>query len=138
MSAWKKVGPGRYKHQDHEAYLYYSFSTSRWHLDFAGHHAHGQTFHLRKHGQEIAVPAPPKPKLEPVSTALTLQDYYLAPGGKNGLSPTWDDKPHRLVYDLVKEVVKCHDIMMNHGILEDRETYQCLPLYELDLTKYKV
>ncbi len=35
---------------------------------------------------------------------LSLQDFLDAPSGKGPLTLDWDDKPHRLVYDLVKEV----------------------------------
>ncbi len=31
-----------------------------------------------------------------------LEAYYLAPGGEGEHAETWKDKPHRLVYDLVK------------------------------------
>lgn len=35
-----------------------------------------------------------------------LEPYYLAPSGENELSAQWRDKPHRLVYDLIKMAVE--------------------------------
>lgn len=36
--------------------------------------------------------------------AIVTSDYRLAPSGEGPLAYTWDDKPHRLVYDLCGEV----------------------------------
>lgn len=38
----------------------------------------------------------------------TLDDYWAAPGGDvnvGGLSVQWQDKPHRLLYDLIGEIL---------------------------------
>jgi hypothetical protein len=34
----------------------------------------------------------------------SIGDYYLAPGGEGPLAAEWNDKPHRLIYDLLGEV----------------------------------
>ena len=34
----------------------------------------------------------------------SLDDYWLAPSGEGPLGYTWDDKPHRLLYDLIGEI----------------------------------
>lgn len=40
---------------------------------------------------------------------LETQDYRIAIGGDGPLAYTWSDKPHRLVYDLAKEVDSLRD-----------------------------
>ena len=35
---------------------------------------------------------------------MNTQDYRLAPGGEGPQAATWADKPHRLIYDLCREV----------------------------------
>jgi hypothetical protein len=39
----------------------------------------------------------------------TTQDYRIAPEGKGPLASQWADKPHRLVYDLVKNLDKANE-----------------------------
>lgn len=34
-----------------------------------------------------------------------FEPYYLAPSGESALSAQWNDKPHRLVYDLINLAV---------------------------------
>lgn len=36
----------------------------------------------------------------------TLWDYYIAVSGEGPLDYQWKDKPHRLIYDLVQEILK--------------------------------
>ena len=42
---------------------------------------------------------------------LNLEDYRNAPSGVGLLASMWRDKPHRLVYDLVKEVERLRAIV---------------------------
>jgi len=35
----------------------------------------------------------------------TLGDYWHAPSGNGNLANTWQDKPYRLLYDLIGEVL---------------------------------
>ena len=35
---------------------------------------------------------------------LNTNDYRIAPGGEGPQASTWKDKPHRLIYDLCREV----------------------------------
>ncbi|MGO4337838.1 hypothetical protein AB4037_23255 [Labrys sp. KB_33_2] len=44
---------------------------------------------------------PPAPD-EAVEAELNLDDYHSAPSGIGPLAYTWKDKPHRLLYDLIK------------------------------------
>ena len=50
----------------------------------------------------------PLPALAPLSLLtrpeLSLQDYHLAIAGEGPLALDWEDKPHRLVYDLCREI----------------------------------
>jgi hypothetical protein len=47
-------------------------------------------------------------KLTRMDPEATLYDYWSAPGGEvetAGLSHQWQDKPHRLLYDLIGEIL---------------------------------
>lgn len=35
----------------------------------------------------------------------TLYDYWMAPSGEGELAYEWEDKPHRLLYDLISYAV---------------------------------
>ena len=41
------------------------------------------------------------PKSDETLNGYRLEDYRVAPSGLGPLAAQWDDKPHRLVYDLV-------------------------------------
>ncbi len=38
------------------------------------------------------------------SHSVNTQDYRVAPGGDGPHAATWNDKPHRLIYDLCSEI----------------------------------
>lgn len=40
---------------------------------------------------------------------LNTNDYYRAMEGEGPLAFEWTDKPHRLVYDLIQEIVRLRD-----------------------------
>lgn len=42
----------------------------------------------------------PKPR----ALAYLLEDYHLAPSGEGPLASEWEDKPHRLLYDLIAAI----------------------------------
>jgi hypothetical protein len=37
---------------------------------------------------------------------LNITDYLNAPAGDGPLAQEWKDKPHRLIYDLISEIIK--------------------------------
>lgn len=41
----------------------------------------------------------------------TLEDYKNAPSGVGTLAHTWQDKPHRLVYDLCRQVQQLREAL---------------------------
>lgn len=55
---------------------------------------------LERYAQEYGCPDAARP-LAP-GLECTLEDYRRAPGGDGPLAAQWQDKPHRLVYDLCK------------------------------------
>lgn len=68
-----------------------------------------------------------------LQTTKLTRDYYMAPSGEGELAATWKDKPHRLVYDLVKLTEElaaalldvldgnhAHDIQYMTGLPESR------------------
>ena len=46
---------------------------------------------------------------------LDTQEYHLAPSGEGPHAATWEDKPHRLVYDLCGEIDHLHQRLMMDG-----------------------
>lgn len=49
----------------------------------------------------------------------SLDDYIDAPSTFGPLAYTWEDKPHRLVYDLVKEIKRLREILSQNNINEN-------------------
>lgn len=47
--------------------------------------------------------------VKPAPLEYPLEDYWIAPNGDGPLGFTWDDKPHRLLYDLIAEVLHLRD-----------------------------
>jgi hypothetical protein len=43
---------------------------------------------------------------------LVTDDYWKAPSGEGPQAATWKDKPHRLVYDLVREVERLRALLL--------------------------
>ena len=65
-------------------------------------HWNGQTF-VRLAADPVAgvrVNDPPT-EIKPRPLAYSLADYHNAPGGVGPLAYDWEDKPHRLLYDLI-------------------------------------
>ena len=59
----------------------------------------------------------------------TTDDYRNAPSNIGPLASTWDDKPHRLVYDLCRELEK---------VLAERDAaYRALVLLGRDLHSHR-
>lgn len=51
---------------------------------------------------------------------LHVDDYRNAPGGEGPLAGEWDDKPHRLIYDLCREVNRLRaDRLSTAALLSD-------------------
>lgn len=46
---------------------------------------------------------------------LNLNDYWSAPSGDSPLGAAWEDKPHRLLYDLIGEIVRLSESMKLQG-----------------------
>lgn len=46
---------------------------------------------------------------------MNTEDYRLAPSGEGPHAATWEDKPHRLVYDLCGEIERLHQRLMMAG-----------------------
>ena len=42
---------------------------------------------------------------------LNLNEYWSAPSGEGPLAAEWNDKPHRLLYDLIGEVVRIQEML---------------------------
>jgi hypothetical protein len=42
---------------------------------------------------------------------LNLNEYWSAPSGEGPLGAEWDNKPHRLLYDLIGEVVRIQEML---------------------------
>ena len=44
-----------------------------------------------------------------------VEDYKNAPSGEGPLAGTWEDKPHRLIYDLCQEIRKMQRERLDQG-----------------------
>ena len=58
---------------------------------------------------------------------MKLKDYSTAPSGEGPLASVWNDKPHRLVYDLVAEIErKNRAVDKAKGKLEELERHHVI------------
>ena len=73
------------------------------------------------------------PKQPPNLTRIDTREYRLAPGGEGEHAATWEDKPHRLIYDLCQAVDRLQAIV---GVLEKTviNTVISTPLIGNDVT----
>lgn len=50
---------------------------------------------------------------------LKTEDYRNAISGEGELSHEWNDKPHRLIFDLCSEVERLQLILIENNLIED-------------------
>lgn len=53
-----------------------------------------------------------------MSQHFDTEPYRLAPSDLGEKAAEWSDKPHRLVYDLCREIERLQIIMLNSGLKE--------------------
>ena len=68
----------------------------------------------RERGRSLAT-ADPAPResmrdvIRPRPLAHPMEAYWTAPSGRGPLATTWEDKPHRLLYDLIAALMEVAD-----------------------------